>query len=185
MAMEYSPASIPAGAAGKYLTFLVDDEAYGVPMPAVREIVRLRKAASVSQMSGQGARVVEMRRRALPVVDLSRGTKAPAGRNARSCLVVADGHLADGKSFHVAVLADSIEEVVNLWSDQTGNAARHPAGLVPTGLIGVAGVKGRVVQLLDLAGLLALASGAGDPSFPLRASAQAMAEPCSRVLPAG
>jgi purine-binding chemotaxis protein CheW len=54
----------------KYLTVLLDGEAYGIAALKVREIIRLQKTTPVPQMPGFVKGVINLRGRVIPVTDL-------------------------------------------------------------------------------------------------------------------
>ena len=65
------PAHGPASAQpGKYLTFVLSSQVYGVPVLAVREIIRLCPITPVANMPPHVRGVINLRGRVIPVVDL-------------------------------------------------------------------------------------------------------------------
>lgn len=64
--------SVAAGAAlepGRFLTFRLDNEVYGVPILNVREIVEMQEISPVPRASSWVRGVVNLRGRVLPVID--------------------------------------------------------------------------------------------------------------------
>ena len=56
--------------AAKYLTVVLDNEAYGLAVLKVREIIRLQKITPVPQMPEFVKGVINLRGRVIPVIDL-------------------------------------------------------------------------------------------------------------------
>ncbi len=65
-----SPVSQKPLAAGKYLTFVLGHESYGVPVLKVREIIRMQEITPVPQMPGYIKGVINLRGKVIPVIDL-------------------------------------------------------------------------------------------------------------------
>ena len=74
--------------AGQYLPVLLDGELYGFPVTQVREIIRLQTITPVPQMPEFVNGVINLRGRAVPVVDLRLKVGAKAACNDRTCIVV-------------------------------------------------------------------------------------------------
>ena len=60
----------PASSAGKYLTAVVGNEAFGIAVFQVREIIRLQKITPVPQMPEFVKGVINLRGRVIPIIDL-------------------------------------------------------------------------------------------------------------------
>ena len=56
--------------AGKYLTVVLENEAYGIAVLKVREIIRMQKITPVPQMPAFVKGVINLRGRVIPVIDL-------------------------------------------------------------------------------------------------------------------
>jgi len=110
---ERRPASRDAGSSrGKYLTFTLGGESYGVPVTAVREIIRLCPITPVANMPPHVRGVINLRGKVIPVVDLRLrfGLPAPPDHD-RTCIVIAQVAAAAGGHRPYAVVVDGVEEV--------------------------------------------------------------------------
>ncbi|MFM1905152.1 MAG: Chemotaxis protein CheW [Planctomycetota bacterium] len=104
---------------GKYLTFSVADEVYGVPVLAVREIIRLCPITPVAHMPPHVRGVINLRGRVIPLVDLRRRFGLPAAvDHDRTCIIVAQVAAATGGSRPYAVVVDGVEEVIGFSTDE-------------------------------------------------------------------
>src|SRR5882672_4175357 len=74
--------------AGKYLTVVLDSEAYGIAVLKVREIIRMQKITPVPQMPAFVKGVINLRGRVIPVVDLRVKFGLKAEFADRTCIVV-------------------------------------------------------------------------------------------------
>src|SRR5258707_291386 len=100
--------------AGKYLTVVLDNEAYGIAVLKVREIIRLQKITPVPQMPGFVKGVINLRGRVIPVVDLRVKFGLKAEFTERTCIVVVQVKLSSEQTVHMGLIVDSVEEVVTL-----------------------------------------------------------------------
>ena len=68
--MATTETSATAHLAGKYLTFVLGRECYGIPVLKVREIIRLAAITAVPQMPSYVKGVTNLRGKIIPVIDL-------------------------------------------------------------------------------------------------------------------
>src|SRR5436190_12778375 len=77
-----------AALAGKYLTVVLDNEAYGIAVLKVREIIRLQKITPVPQMPEFVKGIINLRGRVIPIIDLRVKFGMKAEFAERTCIVV-------------------------------------------------------------------------------------------------
>jgi CheY-like chemotaxis protein len=70
IASSSTPSTGPAVTAGRYLTFRLDHEIYGVPILDVREIIELQDITPVPRTPVYVRGVINLRGKVLPLVDL-------------------------------------------------------------------------------------------------------------------
>jgi purine-binding chemotaxis protein CheW len=68
--MEATKQNRGAGAAGKYLTFSLSGESYGIEVLKIREITRQQPITPVPQIPSHIKGVINLRGRIIPVIDL-------------------------------------------------------------------------------------------------------------------
>ncbi len=139
-----------AALAGKYLTVVLDNEAYGIAVLKVREIIRLQKITPVPQMPGFVKGVINLRGRVIPVIDLRVKFGLKAEFAERTCIVVVQVTLSTEQTVQMGLIVDSVEEVVNLTAGEIEPTPEFGARIDTTYLLGMAKVKGQVKTLLDL-----------------------------------
>lgn len=111
--------SPPLARPGKYLTFVVADELYGVPVLAVREIIRLCPITSVAHMPPHVRGVINLRGKVIPLVDLRLRFGLPAAQDHdRTCIIVAQVTAAAGGARPFAVVVDGVDEVIGFTADE-------------------------------------------------------------------
>ena len=99
---------------GRYLTFMLRDEFYGVPISKVREINQITEITPVPKTPKFVEGVVNLRGKILPVVNLRQklGFEKVA-YNRETCIIVIEAQMG-----HVGVVVDAVREVVDLKEDQ-------------------------------------------------------------------
>jgi len=152
---------------GKYLTFRLATETYGLPVLAVREIVRLCPITPVATMPPHVRGVINLRGRVIPVVDLRVRFGLPvAPDHDRTCIVVAQVAAASGGIRPYAIVVDAVEEVTVL---SEADIAPPPdfGGAVDTRFItGLARTATGVTTLIALDGIAATECSAEKLSTP-------------------
>lgn len=137
--------------AGKYLTFALHGESYGIDVLKVREIIRLTEITAVPQMPAYVRGVINLRGKIIPVMDLRlRFGFSDAGSTDQTCIVVVQVKLPDGKATQMGLVVDGVEEVVNI---NVGDIEETPdfGGEISAGyIVGMAKIKGAVKTLLDI-----------------------------------
>lgn len=136
--------------AGKYLTVVLDNEAYGIAVLKVREIIRLQKITPVPQMPVFVKGVINLRGRVIPVIDLRIKFGLAAELAERTCVVVVQIALDAGRNVQMGLVVDSVEEVVSLTGAEIEPTPEFGARIDTSYLLGLAKVKGVVKTLLDI-----------------------------------
>jgi purine-binding chemotaxis protein CheW len=135
---------------GKYLTVVLDNEAYGIAVLKVREIIRLQKITPVPQVPGYVKGVINLRGRVIPVVDLRVKFSLKAEFAERTCIVVVQVKLPNEQLVQMGLIVDCVEEVVTLTAAEIEPTPDFGAKIDTTYLLGMAKVKGQVKTLLDI-----------------------------------
>jgi len=136
--------------AGKYLTVVLDNEAYGIAVLKVREIIRMQKITPVPQMPGFVKGVINLRGRVIPVIDLRVKFGLKAEFAERTCIVVVQVKLPTEQIVQMGLIVDSVEEVVTLTNEEIEPTPDFGTKIDTTYLLGMAKVKGQVKTLLDI-----------------------------------
>ncbi|MGE0040527.1 MAG: chemotaxis protein CheW [Vicinamibacterales bacterium] len=136
--------------AGKYLTFALGDEEYGLPVLKVREIIKILDITAVPQVPMHVKGVINLRGKVIPVVDL----RLKFGFNAqeyteRTCIIVVEVALVSGKMM-MGIVVDAVSEVLNIGEAEIEATPEFGDRVTTDFIQGMAKVKGRVKILLDL-----------------------------------
>ena len=140
----------PTTYAGKYLTVALENEAYGIAVLKVREIMRLQKITPVPQMPAFVKGVINLRGRVIPIIDLRVKFGLKADFAERTCIVVVQVRLPNSQNVQMGLIVDSVEEVANLTADDIVPTPEFGTKVNTEYLLGMAKVKGEVKTLLDI-----------------------------------
>ena len=150
-----SPTRIASRSTGKYLTFTLHEESYGIDVLKVREIIRLITITPVPQMPAHIRGVINLRGKIIPVMDLRvRFEFASAATSEQTCIIVVQVKLPDGKTTAMGLVVDGVEEVINLAENDIEETPNFGGQICTDYIIGIAKVKGKVKALLDIDGIV-------------------------------
>lgn len=135
---------------GKYLTVGLDNESYAIAVLNVREIIRAQKITPVPQMPEFVKGVINLRGRVIPIIDLRVKFGLSATFTERTCIVVVQVKLADGKPIHMGLIVDCVEEVLKLNAADIEPTPDFGTRIDTGYLLGMAKSKGAVKTLLDI-----------------------------------
>ena len=136
--------------AGKYLTFALADEEYGVPVLKVREIMKVLAITGVPQAPPHVKGVINLRGKVIPVVDLRLKFGFPSqAYDERTCIIVVDVVLRAGRVM-MGVVVDAVSEVLTIAANEIEATPDFGEHVNTEFMQGVAKIKGRVKFLLDL-----------------------------------
>jgi purine-binding chemotaxis protein CheW len=146
---------------GKYMTFQLAAEDYGIEILKVREIIGLMEITRVPRVPDFVRGVINLRGRVIPVIDLRLkfGMEATAATE-QTVIIVAHCQIA-GRALTMGVLVDRVLEVLNI----EGAQIEPPPDLGESRtdgdfILGVGKAAHRVVFLLDIAKVLSGAEAA-------------------------
>jgi len=136
--------------AGKYLTFALAGEEYGLPVLKVREIIKILDITVVPQAPPHVKGVINLRGKVIPVVDLRlKFGFASQDYDERTCIIVIEVALQSSKVM-MGVVVDAVSEVLTITSDEIEATPDFGEHVNTEFMRGVAKIKGRVKFLLDL-----------------------------------
>lgn len=137
--------------AGKYLTFGLGNEEYGLEILKVREINGMMDITRVPGMPEYVLGVINLRGKVIPVVDLRLiFGMTGAERTSESCIIVVDVH-----GSLRGVVVDHVSEVMDIMAEEIEDAPEVGQGTANESILGMAKTKGRVRILLDIDQVLA------------------------------
>ncbi len=135
---------------GKYLTFSLAGEEYGIEILKVKEIIGMMPITAVPRAPGQIKGVINLRGKVIPVVDLRiKFGISPMGYTERTCIIVVEIALGAGKVF-MGIVVDSVSEVLNIRAEDVESAPDFGSKLDTGYILGMAKSGQGVKILLDI-----------------------------------
>lgn len=136
--------------AGKYLTFALGQEEYGLPVLRVREIIKMMDITVVPQVPAYVKGVINLRGKVIPVVDLRAKFGLAQIEYADRTSIVVVQVAAAGTAALMGVIVDAVSEVLNIAPEEIEETPEFGDCVRTDYMKGVAKVKGTVKILLDL-----------------------------------
>lgn len=136
--------------AGKYLTFSLGEEQYGLEILKVREIIGMMEVTTVPQTPSYVRGVINLRGKVIPVVDLRTRFDLPAvEQTEQTCIIVV--YLGDTE---IGVLVDRVEEVLDIPGDEIEDTPAFGSAVDTSFLLGMSKARNQVTILLDITRVL-------------------------------
>ncbi len=139
---------------GKYLTFTLAGEDYGVVIIKVKEIIGMMAVTSVPQTPSWVKGVINLRGKVIPVMDLR--LKFGLGSidyTDRTCIIVMEIQTVD-KPILMGIVVDSVSEVMTIRGGDIEDTPDFGSRLNTEYIMGMAKTGGGVKILLDIDAVL-------------------------------
>src|SRR5271157_5895569 len=132
--------------AGKYLTFFLSNEEYGVEILKVQEIIGRMPITPVPLTSRYFRGVINLRGKIHPIMDLKiKFGMEQSQITDETCIIV-----VKTSTLMMGILVDKVSEVVNVASGDIEDTPSFGADVNPEYLLGVGKTGGQVRLLLDI-----------------------------------
>jgi purine-binding chemotaxis protein CheW len=151
-------AALPLAAerTGKYLTFKLGKEEFGIAVMNVREIMGLQEVTEVPGTPAHLKGVINLRGKIIPVVDLRlKFALAEAPFTQSTCIIVVQV-LQESETAMIGLIVDAVSEVLNLGLSDIEDAPDFGTGTENAFVLGIAKFKGSVKILLKIEDILSL-----------------------------
>ncbi len=135
-----------ASKAGKYLTFVLAEEEYGLEILKVREINGLMDITAVPRTPEFVKGVINLRGKVIPVMDLRlKFGMEEAEHTEETCIIVVQvGQIEMG------IIVDKVSEVLDIAGGQIEDAPEFGAHVQTDFILGMGKADSRVIILLDI-----------------------------------
>ncbi|MBM4340020.1 MAG: purine-binding chemotaxis protein CheW [Deltaproteobacteria bacterium] len=135
---------------GKYLTFSLSGEEYGIGILKVKEIIGMMPITPVPRTPSYVKGVINLRGKVIPVMDLRlKFGMEEAGYTERTCIIVVEIGGQVG-SVLIGIVVDSVSEVLNIKATDIEETPTFGAKLDTEYILGMAKMNGGVKILLDI-----------------------------------
>jgi purine-binding chemotaxis protein CheW len=135
---------------GKYLTFTLAEEDYGIGILKIKEIIGMLPITSVPQTPDFVKGVINLRGKVIPVMDLRlRFGMMSMDYTERTCIIVVEIAGQTG-TILVGIVVDAVSEVLNIKGDDIEKTPTFGTKLNTDYILGMAKMEGGVKILLDI-----------------------------------
>ncbi len=133
----------------QYLTFILDEEYYGIDISSVIEIIGIQKITQLPQQPDYVNGVINLRGRIIPALDVrTRFNKKRIEYDERTCIIV-----VDVKDTMVGFIVDRVDEVMTISDESISEPPRFNEDFKGRYVQGIARVEDNIIMLLE-SGLL-------------------------------
>ncbi|MCA1987771.1 MAG: chemotaxis protein CheW [Desulfarculus sp.] len=151
--------------AGKFLTFDLAEEEYGLEILRVREIIGMMAITPVPRTPDFVRGVINLRGKVIPVIDLRLKFGLPYKEpDERTCVIVVEV-MNDGRTVQMGIVVDRVNEVVDVKPGEVEPTPSFGVALDTAFILGMAKVQGKVKILLDIDRVLTTSEVAALSSF--------------------
>ncbi len=141
---------VMAEKSGKYLTFQLGEEEYGIGILKVKEIIGMMPITSVPRTPEFVKGVINLRGKVIPVMDLRlKFSMGEIPYNDRTCIIVVEIDSQDSTVL-IGIVVDAVSEVLNIVEDEIEEAPTFGSKLDTDYILGMAKMEGGVKILLDI-----------------------------------
>ena len=135
---------------GKFLTFLMANEKYGLEILKVREIIGMMDVTSVPTTPAFVRGVINLRGKVIPVVDLRLKFGIEAKEDTqRTCIIVV--HIAHaGQDMIMGIIVDEVSDVLDIDKNQIEPPPSFGANIRTDFILGMGKVEHKVLTMLDI-----------------------------------
>ncbi|MHB8079494.1 MAG: chemotaxis protein CheW [Candidatus Krumholzibacteriia bacterium] len=154
-APQGGPAKRTSALEGKYMTFKLANEEYGLEILKVREIIGLMDITRVPRAPDCISGVINLRGKVIPVVNLRLKFGMPGAEATDQTVIIVVQYALAGEDLTMGVLVDEVLEVLSIGRDQIEPTPNFGSAAGQSDFIlGVGKADRRVIFLLDIGRIL-------------------------------
>lgn len=139
---------------GNYLTFLLGEEVYGLPIKKAREIIGMMEITHIPRTRQDIKGVINLRGKIISIIDL-RLKFGMDGKDytERTCIIIIEVE-SGANQRQVGIVVDAVSEVVNIQKNEIEPAPDYEARIEREFITGLGKIKDKVVLILDMETIL-------------------------------
>jgi purine-binding chemotaxis protein CheW len=130
---------------GKYLTFFLGGEEYGVEILRVQEILGMMPITRVPRTPAHIRGVINLRGKVIPIMDLREKFGMPSASEQEQVMIV-----VQVQGVPIGVVVDKVSEVANIAADAIDPTPDFGVDVKTEFLLGLGKVNGKLKLLLDI-----------------------------------
>jgi len=135
---------------GKYLTFVLGAEQYGLPVLKVKEIIGVLPFVAIPQMPDYVNGVINLRDKVIPVIDLRRKFSMQSiDYTDRTCIIVVEVD-TETRKLLMGVVVDAVADVRQVKNENIEPPPSFSGEVEAKYILGMAKMEGKVTILLDM-----------------------------------
>jgi purine-binding chemotaxis protein CheW len=130
---------------GRFLTFALDEELYGIGIRYITEIIGMQPITKLPEVADYIKGIINLRGKIIPVIDMRlKFKKNEIEYSDRTCIIVID--TAD---IHVGLIVDNVADVLSLNDDMIVPPPNERSGIQNKYIDGIGKTEDRVILLLN------------------------------------
>jgi len=135
---------------GKYLTFALGKEEYGLEILKVRDIIGYMSITAVHRTPEFVKGIINLRGQVIPVIDLRlRFGMAQADITEQTCIIVAEIN-QNGRTFNAGLIVDRVQEVLDIDGKNIEETSALGSAIQTDFILGIGKVENTIKILLDI-----------------------------------
>ena len=136
--------------AGKYLTFALGPEEFGLEILKVREIIGYMPITAVPQAPSYVKGVINLRGQVIPVVDLrAKFVMDKAETTSETCIIVVETTQGNGKC-NTGIIVDRVRDVLDIHEENIEDSPHFGSQINTDCILGMGKIDNSVKILLDI-----------------------------------
>jgi len=130
---------------GRYLTFNVGEEVFGIEIEYVTEIISMQPITKIPQIVDYIKGIINLRGKIIPVIDIRLKFKKDSIKyDDRTCIIV-----IDTQDIIVGLIVDKVSEVMTIDDEDIAPPPSNKTGIRNRYIKGIGKIEGEVKLLLD------------------------------------
>jgi purine-binding chemotaxis protein CheW len=131
---------------GRYLTFTLDEDVFGIAIRFVREIIGVQSITNVPETPDFIKGIINLRGKIVPIVDVRlKFGKEGVAYDERTCIIVAEMN-----EMVVGLVVDKVDDMLTIPDEMTSTVPDSRLGFETMYIQGIGNVAGQTLLLLDL-----------------------------------
>jgi purine-binding chemotaxis protein CheW len=142
--------SVTESRAGKYLTFKIVTEEYGVEILKVQEIIGIMDITKVPRTPEFVRGVINLRGKVIPVIDLRLKFGLESTEDTDMTCIIVVQITSESQNLTTGIIVDEVYEVLDIVGEQIEDTPSFGATVDTDFILGMGKVGNKVVSLLDI-----------------------------------
>ena len=135
---------------GKYLTFILAEEEYGIGILKVKEIIGMMPITTIPRTPESLKGVINLRGKVIPIIDLRLKFNMEAiPYSDRTCIIVVEID-SNAATLLIGIVVDAVSEVLNIREEEIEETPKFGTSLNTEYILGMAKRDGGVKILLNI-----------------------------------